>query len=79
MHNQAGIPLPVRAQLDGEKGTEPLRFNQHSSFAMLTRHTRGKESRFRHNSLIATSAYEPATYKEGMKLGLLEAKWHTRD
>ena len=74
MHNQAGIPLPVRAQLDGEKGTEPLRFNQHSSFAMLTRHTRGKESRFRHNSLVATTAYEEVLLNDGPELGLLEAK-----
>lgn len=74
MHNQVGIPLPVRAQLDGEEGTKLLRFHQHSSFAKLPRHARPKEPRFRHNSLVATTAHEEASLKDGPELGLLEAK-----
>ena len=56
MHRQVGIPLPVRAHLEGEEGTKLLRFKQHSSFVdKLPRHDRAKNLRFRHNSLVATS------------------------
>ena len=74
MHSQVGIPLPVQAQLDGEEGTKLLRFHQHSSFPKLPTHVRPKGPRFRHNSLVARSAYEAVSLKDGPELGLLEAK-----
>ena len=75
MHSQVGIPLPVRAHLDGEEGTKLLRFEQHSSFVdKLPRHDRAKKPRFRHNSLVATTAYEDVSLSDGPGLGLLDAR-----
>ena len=75
MHSQVGIPLPVRSHLEGEKSSELLSFDQHSSFVdKLPRHDRAKKPRFRHNSLEATTAYELATLSDGPELGLLDAQ-----
>ena len=75
-HSQVGIPLPVRAQLNEEEGTKLLRFEQHSSFVdKLPKHDRDKKKpRFRHNSLVATTAYEDVSLSDGPGLGLLDAR-----
>ena len=61
IHSLVGFPLPVRRRSDGEKGITLLDFDQHTLFAKGPKHIRPRKRRFRHNSLIATSAYEPAT------------------
>ena len=74
MNSQVGLPLPVREQLEGERGNTLLDFDQHKSFKKLPRHSRPMESRFRHHSLAATTAYEPATYQDGTELNRKDAK-----
>ena len=74
MNSQVGLPLPVREQLEGERGNTLLEFDQHKSFKKLPKHSRPRESRFRHHSLAATTAYEPATYQDGTELNRKDAK-----
>ena len=74
LHNQVGIPLPVRNQLVEEDGCQLLNFHQHSSFLPLPKHARSESQRFRHNSLPVTTAYAEASLKDGPEVGLLEAK-----
>ena len=75
MHSQVGILLPVSTHLEGEEGTELLRFDQHSSFVdQLPRHDRAKKPRFRNNSLEVTTAYENVSLSDGPEVGLLDAQ-----